>query len=228
VSDDGSGRCADGHALLDVVWVVPSADGKSLYAASLQSNAVARFKRNRRSGAITQPPGQGGCVSEDGSGRCADGHALAGPFSVALSHSGKSLYVASSVANAVARFKRNARTGALTQRAGKSGCVSDDGSGRCADGHALAGANGVAVSSDGKSVYVTSTNAVARFNRSKRSGALTQPAGKAGCVSEDGSGRCADGHALLGAYGAAVSRDGKSVYVASLDSAAVARLKRAP
>jgi hypothetical protein len=45
-------------------------------------------------------------------------------------------------------------------------------------------------------------------------GDLSQPAGAAGCVSEDGTGPCADGHALDRPNSVAVSPDGKSVYVA--------------
>jgi DNA-binding beta-propeller fold protein YncE len=95
-----------------------------------------------------------------------------------------------------------------------------------ADGDGLTGANGVAMSADGRNVYVTSANAVVGLRRNPRTGALNEPPGSAGCISEDGSDPCADGRALSGAYGAAVSADGKSVYVASLDSAAVARLER--
>ena len=225
VSDDGSGGCANGHALLDPVWVAPSLDGKSLYVASLQSNAVVRFKRNRTTGAITEPAGKAGCVSEDGSGPCADGHGLSGPFSVAITGDGRSAYAASSDSNAVVRFKRHRTTGAISEPAGKAGCVSEDGSGPCADGHGLGGANGVALA-DGD-VYVTSDNAVVRFNRNRRTGAIAEPAGRAGCISENGSGTCADGRALSGLFGLAVSSDKKSVYTASLDDAAVARFKRA-
>ena len=88
----------------------------------------------------------------------------------------------------------------------------------------------VAVSPDGKSVYVASygSDAVARLNRNTTTGAITQPAGSAGCVSETGAGPCADGHGLYGPVGVAVSPDGKSVYVASPYSDAVARFNRAP
>jgi len=66
-----------------------------------------------------------------------------------------------------------AQAGALSQPAGTDACVSDDGSGgACADGNALAGAQGVAVSSDGKNVYVVSSEtgagAVAVFTRQKK------------------------------------------------------------
>ena len=67
-----------------------------------------------------------------------------------------------------------------------------------------------------------------RLNRNPTTGAITQPAGSAGCISETGSGPCADGHALLKPLAGDVSADGKSVYVASLNSDAVARLNRAP
>jgi hypothetical protein len=63
-------------------------------------------------------------------------------------------------------------TGDLTQPAGTAGCISETGAGPCIDGHALGAPQSVAVSSDGKSVYVASqyshsqaSHAVARFNR---------------------------------------------------------------
>jgi len=223
VSEDGSGHCRDGHALLDPVWVAPSHDGKSLYVASLMSDAVARLNRNARSGAISEPTGKRGCISEDGLLGCALGRALSGPFSLAVSE--RSVYVASSDSDAIANLKRNRRTGALRQSARRSGCISDDGSKRCRDGHALSGADGVALSGDRKSLYATATDAVVRFRRHRTNGALSERPGRGACVSENGSGPCADGRALLGAFGVAASTDGRSAYVASLNSAAVARFK---
>jgi DNA-binding beta-propeller fold protein YncE len=108
-------------------------------------------------------------------------------------------------------------TGDLTQPAGTAGCISETGAGMCLDGHGLSYPAGAAVSADGRSVYVAwaSSRAVARFNRNTTTGAITQPAGAAGCVSEDGTGPCADGHGLNYPSGVTVSPDGKSVYVAS-------------
>ena len=190
---------------------------------------MARFNRNTTTGAITQPAGTAGCVSETGAGPCANGHGLDNPSGVAVSPNGKSVYVAST-GGGVARFNRDTTTGAITQPAGAAGCVDDDGSGPCANGHGLGGPNWVAVSPDGKSVYVASSfsDAVARLNRNTTTGALTQPAGTAGCVSETGAGPCADGRGLDDPLGVAVSADGKSVYVASFNSDAVARFNRGP
>src|SRR5919204_330387 len=201
VSEGGSQGCAVGHSLTGPTSVAVSPDGKSVYVASYVDNAVARLNRNTTTGAITQPAGTAGCVSNGGSGGCAVGHALSGPASVAVSPDGKNVYVAAYGSNAVAPLPRNTPAGAIPQPAGSVGCVSDGGSGGCAVGHALSGPNGVAVSADGKSVYVASyvSDAVARLNRNTTSGAITQPAGSAGCISETGSGSCADGHALSGA-----------------------------
>ena len=228
VSEDGTGPCANGHGLFGPVDVAVSPDGKSVYVASNSTYGVARFNRNTTTGALTQPAGAGGCVSETGTGPCANGHGLSGPYGIAVSPDGKSVYIGSFSSDAVARLNRNTTTGALTQPAGSAGCVSEDGTGPCANGHGLSNPYGIAVSPNGKSVYVTSntSNAVARFNRNTTTGALTQPAGSAGCVSEDGTGPCANGHGLYFPIGVEVSPDGKSVYVATYSSHAVARLNR--
>ncbi len=226
ISETGAGPCADGHALRLASGVAVSPDGKSVYVASSFSNALARFTRNTTTGAITQPAGSAGCISEDGAGPCADGHGLFYAAGVAVSPDGRNVYVASS--GGVARITRNTTTGAIAQPAGTAGCVSEDGAGPCADGHALSGPSGVAVTADGKNVYVavSASRAVARLNRNTTTGAITQPAGTAGCISQTGAGPCVDGRGLAGAAGVAVSADAKSVYVPSRFSNALARFDR--
>jgi mannan endo-1,4-beta-mannosidase len=228
VSETGAGPCADGHALFGAQSVAVSPDGKTVYATSYASNAVARFNRNTTTGAIIQPAGTAGCVSETGAGTCVDGRGLDYPTSVAVSPDGKSVYVTSATSDAVARFDRNTTTGAITQPAGTAGCISATGAGPCADGHGLNGPQSVAVSADGTSVYVATYphNGVARLVRDTTTGAITQPAGTAGCISENASGPCADGHALKHPTSVAVSPDGKSVFVTSATSDAVARIVR--
>ena len=160
-----------------------------------------RLNRNTSTGAISQPAGKAGCISQSGSGPCADGHALLGPSGVVVSPDGKSVYLDAYNSGAVARLNRNTTTGAISQPAGKAGCISQTGAGPCANGHALSPPAGVAVSRNGKSLYVTSyyrrgssyTGAVARLNRNTTTGAISQPPGQVGCVSDKGAGELRQG-----------------------------------
>jgi DNA-binding beta-propeller fold protein YncE len=192
VSETGSsGACTDGKALDAAASAAVSPDGTSVYVASFNSDAVAGFQRNGATGELTQFREKRGCTSKGGSGgACAGGRGLDSPRAVAVSPDGKNVYVASFDSDSVAVFQRDAGTGWLFQLSGTAGCVSQTGSGgNCAVGKALDGARTVSVSPDGKNVYVGSfgNDAVAVFSRDTTTGALTQLAGTAGCVSETGS-----------------------------------------
>jgi hypothetical protein len=68
------------------------------------------------------------------------------------------------------RRARDRKTGALTQLPGTDACISEGGTGGdCVDGVALEGAQRVAVSHDGKNVYIASfsSDAVAVFARDR-------------------------------------------------------------
>jgi DNA-binding beta-propeller fold protein YncE len=106
-------------------------------------------------------------VSETGSGgECRDGRALQGSQSLAISPDGANVYAAASANDAIVLFSRNRSSGALTQLAGRAGCVSEAG-GACADGVGLAGVSSIAVSPDGRNAYATGyfTHTVAVFAR---------------------------------------------------------------
>jgi DNA-binding beta-propeller fold protein YncE len=62
--------------------------------------------------------------------------------------------------DAVVVLSRDATTGALTQLTGEAGCVSEDARDGCAQGRGLWGAHALAISPDGRSVYVASANGV--------------------------------------------------------------------
>ena len=232
VSETGSGgNCTDGVGLDAAHSVAVSPDGRSAYVASPASDAVAVFDRDTTTGALTQKAGTDACVSETGSGgNCTDGVGLGAPHLVTVSPDGRSAYVASTGDHAVAVFDRDTTTGALTQKTGIDACISETGTGgNCADGVGLSGARTVTVSPDGNSAYVASRegDAVAAFDRDTTTGALTQKAGTEACISETGSsGACADGVGLVFAYSVTVSPDGRSAYVASRDSGAVAVFDR--
>jgi DNA-binding beta-propeller fold protein YncE len=182
---------------------------------------------------LLQLAGTAGCVTLGGSGgACATGVAIDGATGVAVSPDGRNVYVAASASDAIAVFDRDLEIGALVQKAGTAGCVSEDGSGgACADGVGLDGAERIAVSGDARNVYVASntSGAVAVFDRDTATGALTQKAGLAACISEQGSGGdCVDGFSLLVAVDVVVSGDGRNVYVAGVQSRAIGIFDRNP
>ena len=123
--------------------------------------------------------------------------------------------------DAVVRFNRNTTTGAIVQPASFTGCISESGAGDCVDGDGLNGARGLAMSRDGKSIYVGSaiSQAVARIDR-RTTGLLLEASRSrrgARCINEDGSGACADGHGLAGSFpwSVAVAPGGWRVYAAT-------------
>jgi DNA-binding beta-propeller fold protein YncE len=214
--DGEGGPCVDGFGMWGANWAAISPDGTSVYVASFISSAITVFDR-AADGTLTQKAGTAGCISQNGSDNqgatCVAGRGLNSALRVTVSPDGTTVYVAAQFSNAVAIFDR-AADGTLTQKAGAAGCVSQTGSDGCADGSGLVGADMVAVSPDGTSAYVAShelPGAIAVFDRAA-DGTLTQKAGTAACISDDGSDGCADGRALRGAYHVTVSPDGKSVY----------------
>lgn len=182
-------------------------------------------------GELAQKPGTAGCVSDDGTGgECQDGLALDAPRGVAVSSDGNQVYAVAEVADAISIFDRNVANGELAQKAGVAGCISETGTGgACQVGRALDAAFAITVSADGKNVYTAAavSNAVGIFDREPVTGALTQKAMTAGCVSDDGSaGACQDGNALVSALDVTVSPDGKNVYAVGQTSNAIAIFDR--
>jgi DNA-binding beta-propeller fold protein YncE len=126
---------------------------------------------------------------------------------------------------AVGGAEAAAATGDLIQKPGDAGCLSVIGF--CTPAIALDGAAEITVSPNGQSAYVASSgsDAVVAFDRAG-GGRLIQKPGPAACLSDTGAGRCRDGTALDSPASVAVSPDGKSAYVASQFSNAVAVFDR--
>lgn len=199
-------------------------------------------------GALTQLAGTAGCFtyngsSEDGPGTCSQPRAIADGESAAVSPDGANVYVGSYPNSGVSLppswtvFSRNAKTGALTQLPGTAGCLTPDGSssaggGTCTEARGLIKNPGdgrdVTFTSDGRWVYMVAQNqpphsAVLIFKRDSSTGALTQLAGAAGCITSDGSdqdgaGQCQSDPTLNGASGISISSDDRFVYVVDYDT----------
>jgi DNA-binding beta-propeller fold protein YncE len=195
-------------------------------------------KNAAKQGTLKQLSGARGCLVDRTTPTkgCGTARALEGPGpfmgsrAVAVSADGKNVYVASSRSNAIAVFRRNPRAGALGQPSGAAGCVAAKGAFECGKAIGLNGPNSVAVSPNGRNVYVTSrgSNAVTAFKRDRSTGALHQLPGAAGCISGVPLPGCATGTALLGPDVVVVSPDGKNVYVGSFFGNAVAAFARDP
>ncbi len=225
----GGGRfCGAGRAIGGPVSIAISSDGANVYVASAGSDAVSVFARNRRTGVITQLPGQRACVSQRLGGGCAVGRALNEPTSVAVSPDGSRVYVTGRrFPSAVAVFNR-AADGSLTQPPGAAGCVSHRGGSECATARALASPEEVAVSPDSRFVLVASMRSSAVLVLAQGPEGLSQAEGAAGCIANGAAGTegCAPGRGLAGPVDLAVTRDGRNVYVASSVGDAIAILAR--
>lgn len=166
----GAEGCAPGRALQGPVDLAITADGRNVYTASSISDAIAVIRRNRATGALTQPSGRAGCLSQDGgAGRCGVGRALDEVWSVAASPDGRNVYNVSSKVNMLGAIARDRATGRLAQLPGRFACFIRAGFGGCPDGRGLTVAVALAVSPDGRNVYVASEDvylgAVAIFRR---------------------------------------------------------------
>src|SRR5438552_7354294 len=187
VKHDGVGGVA---GLGGAEQVVLSPDGAHLYVASDEDDAVAVFRRDPTTGAVTFVEAE-----RDGVGGV-DG--LERARAVAISPDGAHVYVAAALGDAVVVFRRNPETGALQfLRVLRDGVGGVDG---------LDKARGVAVSPDGAHVYVVSgeADALAVFRRDPATGDLTFVE-----VQRDGVGGV-DG--LDGAQAVVVAPDGTHVY----------------
>lgn len=201
VERDGVGG-VDG--LDGAVLVTVSPDGRHVYAMGVNDNAVTVFRRYSITGRLARVETQrDGVAGVDG---------VAGADSAVVSPDGRHVYVAGDFDNAVAVFRRDETTGKLSfvevERDGVDGV----------DG--LAGSESVAISPDGRNVYVTGDveHALAVFRRDETTGALNFVE-----TQRDGVGSV-DG--LAGAEFVTISPDGRHVYVAGFDENALVLFNR--
>lgn len=223
IQDAGLADCGPTQQGLDQVSAATvSPDGRSVYAVSENpDHAIVSFNRDPATGALSG----GSCIQDVGLTDCpTTQEGLEYASDVAVSPDGKSVYVAGEADRAIVRFNRDPATGALSG----GSCIQDPSLTDCPVAQeGLHGANGVAVSADGASVYVASTTdgAIVRFNRDPGTGALSGGA----CIQDVGLTDCpTTQQGLEYASDVAVSPDGTSVYVAGEIDSAVVRFNRDP
>jgi DNA-binding beta-propeller fold protein YncE len=221
--------CTVARQLGGVDDIAISPDGKSVYVASYADNSILVFDRDPMTGAISLSPAEDGCTSGDGLNECAKARGLDGPRGIIVSPDSNNVYVASAgPSGGIAAFDRNMVTGDLTQKSGQAGCLNGAGVEGCASAPLLLlDTRGIAISSDGKSVYAGSrTHDVITIYDRDAEGELTIKPGAAGCINEAGDSGCRNGTALVDPDAITVSPDGESVYVGASRSDAIAVFDR--
>lgn len=235
VTANGSGCGTTGATGMAAPFgVTVSGDGKNVYVAGFNSNAIAEFSRNTETGALTQLASPNDCVTSYSFGcGTVNQTGLTNPISIITSPDDSNVYVASggsTAIGAVAEFSRNGSTGALTQLASPNDCITAESSG-CGSDNALGmgGPESLAISPDGKDVYVAAfqSKAVAALGRNASTGALTQLAAPNDCITFSAIG-CSTTNApgLNVVQGVAISADGRSLYATGAKSSSLAEFSR--
>ncbi|MFI7601492.1 lactonase family protein [Actinoplanes sp. NPDC049681] len=161
--------CTAVQGLKGAYYVAVAPDGATVYASGNGSSSVAAFKRNPTTGVLTQLASPNACLY-NGTGTaipgCTAAQAIAGPTGIAFSPDGLFAFVNGS--DGVAVFRHDSSTGVLTQLAGTSGCIAMSSTIGCTTGIGLRSPITLAVSPDGRDVYVaagtSSTGTVTTLN----------------------------------------------------------------
>jgi DNA-binding beta-propeller fold protein YncE len=213
-----------------------SESGSAVYTAAAASSAVSFLSRDRSTGALSQS----GCITTVETSGCALGYEFGGVNALAVAPTGGDVYATSLTSNSLTTFRPNAGGIGLSQPPGPerevegekvpaiagtpspNGCTVFLRSPGCAFGLAMQAPEGLAVSPDGESVYVSAlaTGAIDVFDRNVESGVVAQKPGPRGCIAPHSVHGCTLGRALKGASSIVVSPDGRNVYsTASLSNA---------
>ena len=196
-------------ALAGAFGVAVSPDGHNVYATGGSVSSVVVFTRTLATGDLNNTGYQ---VITSASN-------IGGAAGLVVSPDGQNVYVTGNSSNTLEVLKRNPANGMVTHlQTRKQGDTLDGPTAL----YGLAGANRVAVSPDGTSVYVASygDSAVVEFSRSPANGVLTWIGTfQCGCGTLNG---------LSGAYGIDVTPDGLHVLANGYGAAAVVVFDRNP
>lgn len=213
----GTAHCASNNGLYDVEGIAVAPDGAHLYAAShsgggAAGGALTAFSRNGATQAITQLQ----CVPQTStaSGLCHEGGGFAsleGADSVAVSPDGKFLYATGYFANSVAGFNIVQSGPGVGKIGSLVNCLWFSATSECQQATGMNSPKGIALSPDGRDVYVAMFNGgITALRRDPVSGVLSFNQ----CYTKSGGSGCAmDSTLVVGARDVVVSPDGSHVYL---------------
>ena len=221
-SQDGAGTCQTDGTLLSVSGISISSDDRFLYVTGdgAGQHRLHVFARNTTTGALAEVQ----CLSEASApAGCQTGRVLGNQQYLAISPDGLHAY-GTEYNRGVSIFDRDPSTGLLTQKAGTSGCITDNGTddtgaATCTVGRVLSGSYPLLIAPNGQTLYDPAAGdrgfSVFHINGD---GTLTQLSGAAGCTTIDGkdntgASTCATGRDVASLYGGVISPDGASMYV---------------
>jgi DNA-binding beta-propeller fold protein YncE len=229
---------AEVHALNGITSLAVSPDGRYLYAVSSGlepgDDSLVTLQRDPRSGGLRPLPASRSCLQSYPGRECHGLAGLEGASAIVISGDGRFVYVASAVSGAVRAFLRDRSSGKLTPLFGPGGCIS---SGERATDDVpcettvaqLAGARSIALSPDGRQLYVAAFDpgAVVVLDRDPSSGTLTPAPPE--CLQALSDSACPGGTpALRGAASLALGAAGSVVYVACEGANGLVELARNP
>jgi DNA-binding beta-propeller fold protein YncE len=227
------GPCAVGVAMLGLGSLALSPDGKQIYGAAAASHAVDVFATDA-TGTLTESS----CLKvSPPPGLCHATSLMSSPTLLAISPDGKNVYAADSGSSAgkVDMFARDASTGALSE----AGCVDylappkppeskeeEEESEKpepepaptdpCASVPGLGSVDAIVVSSDGSAVYAIGSDTAVIFSRDAATGKLTETS-----CADSADSRCTSMASMSGVDGAALSADGREMYVTAKEAGTV-------
>jgi 6-phosphogluconolactonase (cycloisomerase 2 family) len=218
--------CTPARGLDDARAVALSPDGRSLYVAAATPASVTSFSVAPGNGLLAQLNLSAGCLASIAQDGCGDARALAGASAIAVSPDNLHVYVAAATAGAVASFARQPN-GSLVQLIGIAGCIVGTATPGCDSGPALGGADAIAISPDGRFVYVGAgtADALLVFSRDAATGRLTPLAGAAGCLRANRT-NCTPVTGIDGPSAIAITPDGTSLYVSSATAGTITAFQR--
>ena len=200
-----------GAKVAEPLEMVVSPDGRELYADSLATGRIAVLDRDPETGAVHLAEEVEGCISGP------NGCRKLGGFKIAISPDGNDVYATAvedtrrGPAEVVQAFARNPVTGSLAPIAGPEGCATSKKIRSCQTVPQL-GDFAIAVSPDGKSLYVGSfSGSIVTFDRDS-SGAIAAHPGPALCVNRPHRAASCSTSRIGTVEGLLVSPDGRRVY----------------